>query len=418
MTDAVKNESPAKKRAAKPVEASADESVTDLLERLRAKVEERRRAGQYAEDLEESMDEHFRRIVHHRAGVATTEILESDINSLDSHATFSRARMPVASSIPGGSVLHRAINKALARQSSGILQQVQEFADATRRAIRSLGDAVVDPSTHTHGDLLGQIEAIVERLDSYERSPSSDKVALGDLRRRVEELEKAQQARSFKPWFKYEDFESEVGRSREALVDGYRATAELMGKSSPVLDIGCGRGEFLELMTEMGIECWGVELDGEQAEEARQRGYNVVAGDGLEVLANAPDGSLGGISLIQVAEHLSAQQLMDLARISYDKMRPGGRMIIETPNPLSLYVHAYAFFLDPTHDHLVHPIYMRFLFEQAGFSEVRVEWTDEPPTEDQLQPVDDDPNSVANQNVERVNKLLFAKQNYMLIITR
>lgn len=393
--------------------------IEDLLERLRAKVEQRRAAGEYPEGLEESLNEHFHRIVHHRSTVNPADNLQADVDAIDSHATFSRARMPIDSEVPGGELLHRAINKALARQSQGILQQMQEFADATRRAIRSLAEVVQDPTSHTHGDMVGRLEALVDRLDSYERMPVDNAAALGDLRRRVEELEKVERSRGFRPWFKYEDFEAEVGRSKEALLADYRPIAEMFTGFAPVVDIGCGRGEFLELLQELEVEGWGVEIDATQAAEARERGLDVRTGDGIEVLAAEPDGSIGGIAMIQVIEHLTAQQLMDFACVAYDKLRPGGRMIIETPNPLSLYVHAYAFFLDPTHDHLVHPIYARFLFMQAGFQEVAMDWGAPPPEQDRLQTLDaGDDAAVFNANVERVNQLLFAAQNYTLIITR
>src|SRR5687768_12129162 len=107
----------------------ADEQYTgieDLIDRLRARVAERREAGDYPDGLEQELEQHFRRIVFHRTQPDVDQ-LKADVNALDSHMNFSRANMPIDSDMPGGEIIHRAVNKALARNSEGILQQVQEF---------------------------------------------------------------------------------------------------------------------------------------------------------------------------------------------------------------------------------------------------------------------------------------------------
>ena len=96
----------------------------------------------------------------------------------------------------------------------------------------------------------------------------------------------------------------------------------------------------------------------------------------------------------------------------------GGKIIVETVNPQSLYVYAHAFYIDPTHTRPVHPAYLAFLFEQAGFSEVKWDWRNPPPQDDRLEPEDGDPNSAANRNVERLNRLLFDAGDYALIVTK
>src|SRR5207302_7200793 len=136
---------------------------------------------------------------------------------------------------------------------------------------------------------------------------------------------------------------------------------------------------------ELGVEATGVELDDDLVRQAQARGLVVERGDGLARLATTADASLGGIVLIQVIEHLSAQDAAQLVLLAMDKLRPGGRMIVETVNPMSLYVFAHSFYTDPTHDHLVHPVYLQFLFEEAGFSKVDLVWRSPAPKDDVLE---------------------------------
>lgn len=395
---------------------STPHGIDDLLERLRKRVEERRANGDYPAELEEQLEDHFRRIVLHRQKADTAQ-LQADIDAIDSHMDFTQQDMGVDSNFPGGEIMHKAFSKALHRHTAQLHQQLQEFAEAVRRAMQSLANATQDPNSHTHGDLIGHLDAVLERLASYERAPVDSTAALGDLRRRVEELERAEARRDFKPWFTNDAFEEHFRGSKEQLLAQYEDLADEIWGYSPVLDFGCGRGEFLELLKSRGTECWGVEIDPVLAKDAQDNGLDVRAGDGLQILASQTDGSLGGIVLLQVIEHLSQQQQLDLVALAYDKLRPGGRIIVETVNPQSLYVYAHAFYIDPTHTRPVHPAYMAFLFEQAGFDEVKWQWRTPPPADDILES-EGNADTVTNRNVERLNRLLFAPGDYALIVTK
>jgi O-antigen chain-terminating methyltransferase len=201
------------------------------------------------------------------------------------------------------------------------------------------------------------------------------------------------------------------------LLDRYRDLAALLVDVGPVIDIGCGRGEFLSLLRDLGVEASGVEIDDALVRQAQADGLTVERADGLAWVAAAPDASLGGIVLIQVIEHLTPQEAAELVLLSIDKLRPGGRMVVETVNPMSLYVYAHSFYADPTHDHLVHPSYLRFLLEEAGFSDVNLMWRSPPPKEDVLE-LEDEDDGVRKANVERLNRLLYSPTDYIMIATK
>lgn len=401
---------------------TSDSSVTsidDLIQRLKARVEERRAAGEYPEGLESELEEHFNRIVFHRHK-SKLDQLEADVTSLDSHMLFTADSVELDTSIPGGAIVQKALNRALAQTHAEMTKQVHEFAIAVRRVIRTIAQTVQDPSTHVHGDLLGQMDAMLERLNAWERSPANNEAAIGDLRRRVEELERAEAARQFKPFFTNTAFEEHFRDPNADFIES-KNYGELADEvhMDPIVDVGCGRGEFVQLMKSRGFkDVWGIELDSRLVKEAQEDGLDVRDGDGLKILGALPNESLGTIVLLQVIEHLTIQQQLDLVLIAFDKLKPGGRIIVESVNPQSLYNYAHAFFIDPTHTRPVHPAYLSFVFEQAGFGEVKWQWRNAPPVQDVLELDGDDENTPYNRNVKRLNQLLFDAMDYALIVTK
>ena len=387
-------------------------AIDDLIAQVRARVAERRKKGFYPEGLEEDLDAHFRRIVTHRRG-AQAEKVRASLQELDAQSRFSPERIPTTTRVPGGDKLHAAIAKLVSRQTQGVLQQVQEFADATRATLRLLVDAYGDPDEHI-GDLVAQLDAVWERLAAWERGPSDAHAAVGDLRRRVEALEAVEQARQFHPTYGAADFEAAFRGSDEDLRERYRDLAALLEGFGPVLDIGCGRGELLELLAEQGTDASGIELDADLAAEGQGRGLPISMGDGISHLGALPDGSLGAVVLVQVVEHLTPQEVIDLVAIARDKVRDGGMLVMETVNPQSLYTFAHAFYLDPTHHHPVHPAYLEFVVRHAGWPQVRIDWRSPPPEHERLAP-DPGASAVATANIERLNALLFGPQDYALV---
>ncbi|MGH9181811.1 MAG: methionine biosynthesis protein MetW, partial [Acidimicrobiales bacterium] len=286
--------------------------VDELVEQLRDRVEQRRRQGAYPPGLEADLDDHFRRIVAHRVQPGLDE-LKQRLGRLDLHMGFDPARIASSSQVVGGTAVHRGVSKLVARQTSGVLQQVMEFADAVRDVLRSAVAALEDPDSHVHAELVGQIDHVLERMAHYERD-QLDAVAaeanIADLGRRLEAaevefstrlslLEVAEERRTFRPWFSNERFEEEFRGTHDELLERYRGLVTHFAGLGPVLEIGCGRGEFLELLGELGVPASGVELDPDLAKLAGDRGLAVVAGNGLEVLAQAEPASLGGLVLVQ-----------------------------------------------------------------------------------------------------------------------
>jgi SAM-dependent methyltransferase len=197
------------------------------------------------------------------------------------------------------------------------------------------------------------------------------------------------------------------------------AYAGLFKKGGRVLDLGCGRGEFLELLKENGVEGEGLDLNQLMVEACLDKGLNCRRDDLLQDLASREDGSLDGIFSSQVIEHLPPSAIQRLVSLARAKLRPAGLLVLETVNPLSLFALVNIYFLDLSHVTPVHPLAARFLLETAGFEKVEVRYST-PLERERLQslPGADPVAATLNRNIDALNDLLFAPPNYAILGTR
>jgi len=135
----------------------------------------------------------------------------------------------------------------------------------------------------------------------------------------------------------------------------------------PVLDLGCGRGELLLLLREAGVEASGIEGDAAVAGAARRRGLDVLRADVLEGLRGQGDGSFGAVTAIHLFEHLEPATLLAVLAEVRRVLRPGGKLLIESPNPHSLRVGASLYWVDPTHRRPLMPETLELYLKTAGF---------------------------------------------------
>ncbi|HZH28068.1 MAG TPA: class I SAM-dependent methyltransferase [Azospirillaceae bacterium] len=190
--------------------------------------------------------------------------------------------------------------------------------------------------------------------------------------------------------------------------------------SLPVADLGCGRGEWLDLLQENGVKTLGVDLNPDFLRDVRGRGHDVAEEDAVAWVARQPDASLRGITAFHVIEHISLTDLVRLLAEARRVLAPGGVLVFETPNPENLVVGACAFYIDPTHRRPVVPDLLRLLAEEVGFIEPRIMRLSEHRLDNPLKPVPaDDPLApTLNPMVEAVGRHLFAAPDYALVAVR
>jgi glycosyltransferase involved in cell wall biosynthesis/SAM-dependent methyltransferase len=166
----------------------------------------------------------------------------------------------------------------------------------------------------------------------------------------------------------YRGFEDLFRGSEQMIRDRQRVYLPLLAGHEPVLDAGCGRGEFLDLLKAAGIAYRGVDLDSDMVARCREKGHeNVEQGDLLELIERTPPNSLGAIFSAQVIEHLEFAQLRRFLELGLSRLRPGGLLIVETVNPHSA-AALKAFWVDPTHEHPLFPETMLALCGLAGYA--------------------------------------------------
>jgi O-antigen chain-terminating methyltransferase len=165
---------------------------------------------------------------------------------------------------------------------------------------------------------------------------------------------------------KFRGSEAAIQQRQQMYADRFRGGAS-------VLDIGCGRGEMLEVFRESSIEARGIDLNDDSIGLCRGKGLQVEQADLFAYLSELPDSSLGGVVCCQVVEHLPPERLPEMIRMAHAKLRTGALLAIETPNPECLAIFATHFYLDPTHRHPIPPALMSFYLEEAGFGRIEVE---------------------------------------------
>jgi SAM-dependent methyltransferase len=218
---------------------------------------------------------------------------------------------------------------------------------------------------------------------------------------------------------RYTAFENRFRGSREEIRERLRSYLEILEGHAPVVDLGCGRGELLELLKERGIGARGVESNAEGVRDGRERGLDVVEGDLVDFVRAQGDGALGAVVAIQVAEHLPPAVLQEMLAEAHRALRRGGLLLLETVNPRSVVGFLEVFNRDLTHERPLHPDTLRFLVAAAGFGEARVEMRSPVDSLDRLQdiPAEGLPAPAAqalNENVARLNALLYGPLEYVL----
>ena len=183
----------------------------------------------------------------------------------------------------------------------------------------------------------------------------------------------------------------------------------LAGKAGrTVLDLACGRGEWLELLKEENLAARGVDLSLAMIAECRNRELDVVQSDVFEHLQSLPDDSVGAVTAFHLIEHLSFRAQVKLVDEAVRILKVGGIVIFETPNPENLQVSSYNFYLDPTHKRPIPPSLLRFIAEHRGLCRLEILRL-HPFGQDAMIPQD------GSELAARVNHFFYGPQDYALI---
>ena len=262
-----------------------------------------------------------------------------------------------------------------------------------------------------------RIEALEEQLrDLVQELTAANQHAEG-LERQLAELR--QKVEGSGPRFAalYAGFADQFRGTAEQItlkLEGYLADVRRLVAHSPddsvrVLDIGCGRGEWLTLLQRIGVRAAGVDSHTAFVDAGRAQGLDIVEGDGVNHLRSMPANSLDLVTAFHLIEHLDIDSVLTLMAAAHDALRPGGCLLLETPNPTNLQMAACDFYNDPTHRTPLPPALTAFLVSASGFADVEVRHLH--PAESPLAPPDRH-RALVEEVVERV---LFGPQDYAVL---
>lgn len=177
----------------------------------------------------------------------------------------------------------------------------------------------------------------------------------------------------------YSAFEDEFRGSRAAIRARLQRYLPLIRETNlshelPLIDLGCGRGEWLELLKTEGYQPIGVDLNTTTLEQCRQQQLTVVQADALIYLQSLPDRSVAAVTGFHIVEHLPFAVLTGLVSEAFRVVQPGGFVLFETPNPRNVLVGSFSFYLDPTHRNPIPAEVLQFLLRYSGFEQVVPIW--------------------------------------------
>ena len=213
----------------------------------------------------------------------------------------------------------------------------------------------------------------------------------------------------------YFDFENHFRGSREHVKKVQTIYLPYYEGKKNVLDLGCGRGEFTEMLVEQNVGVTGVDTYAPYVEYMKTLGLPVVHDDAVNYLREQEH--VDGIFVGQVVEHISVGQIMGLCQLAYEKLEEGCYLIMETPNPTSLAIYTESFYMDPSHQKPVHPQTLKYIAEKAGFSSVEILYTQSSrmPFEIPKLKEHDEDFQAFNEAMSRVSNTLYGSQDYAII---
>jgi SAM-dependent methyltransferase len=292
-----------------------------------------------------------------------------------------------------------------------LIQSLKESVALNRQLIRQISNLNIQIDKHlVDADNRFQL---LEKDNSGKQTLTSTTqqvdVPLVDTLERFQALEEQHLLDAF-----YVAFEDEFRGSREDVFKRLKVyiplieVAKIGRFESPILDIGCGRGEWLELLHESGYTAKGIDINRVMVDQCQARGLNVTESDLISYLQALPNNSIGAITGFHIIEHLSFEVLIKLLDETLRVLQNGGMAIFESPNPENIIVGACNFYSDPTHRNPLVPTTVKFLFEQRGFSNVNLLRLREYRLEDPLQFIESD-----NPIASKLNPLIeIAKYNF------
>jgi len=334
--------------------------IQELEREMQSQIEQLAQKGdRIANQIQEGLQSQIEQLDQKRDRIANQiqEGLQSQIEQLD------QKRDRIANQIQEGlqSQIHH-----LDRELDQKTEQLQEYLESQ---IKDSNEKNFQNSHYLKIDLLQQkrlINKFLEATAGSEGGSSSEpaQIFAGELDHSLDAF-----------YFAFEEHfrgsREEINRRLEVYLPRLRE-AQIAPVDSLILDLGCGRGEWLELLRDNGYRARGIDLNRVVIEQCQSRGLEVVEGDVIAYLQSMPDESVAVITGFHIIEHLPFEILVKLLNEAFRVLRHRGLVIFETPNPANVLVGSCNFYFDPTHRNPLPSLMTQFLVQYCGFAEVEI----------------------------------------------
>lgn len=315
-------------------------------------------------------------------------------------------------------------NKMIAKTLSGIAEnntRLTRMSNELKKEVDLSFTSIMEKTDNIHASLEDLISQQTIELEKYREINGKMISGLEDKTRElsseyVDLKKELNKEIKIDPSFDYLGFENKFRGPSENIEKTQARFIRFFKDCKNVLDFGCGRGEFLGLLKEKGIGATGVDSSPEMVGICKKKKLMAIESEGLSYLRSLSDGSLDGIFAGQIIEHFNQNDLIDFVMLCEKKLKKGSYLIMETMNPLCV-ISLMQFYLDPTHKRPIHPEFIKFLLEKNGFEEVRFDFYSPISEDKRLKRVEGETEQikVLNQDIERIDGLLFGNQDYAII---
>jgi len=273
------------------------------------------------------------------------------------------------------------------------LQQITAFVETKDRQLAAESSARIDTvarALEPVAELRAQVGVLHRAVEMLKRRSSNETPAIGTASNALGGTRAAGAPSNDddEDDYKYVGFEDQFRGSDREIDARLRAYLPLFEGTSDVLDVGCGRGEFLAALKEAGISASGVDANADMVAAACARGVRATHGDALAFVGSLPDGALGGLIAAQVVEHLEPRYLMRLIDAAARALRPGSPIVLETINPACWLAFFSSYIRDLTHVRPVHPDTLQYLLRASGFDRVTIRYSAPVPDHMKMQTID------------------------------